>query len=393
MTQADTPSGDPPTTPLRITVLIDRPKHTGGMMALLEYAIALRRMGHDVELLTLDEDGPLSHLTEHARVVSRFSSDTVRESDLLLATGLKEVAAGYATGRGKMVHFCQGFQVADLEERSVTFENRLEAETLTLRMPTSRLWRRARTALKRRSWQKRIARAERTYQLPTHLVCCTPHLKKLVEARYGRPAILCRYGINPAFSPAPALRTEKFDKDHPCRVVCVGGYERWFKGIADTNQAIETVKSRGYPVEYVRVSPTPFFDLEKSQDTIDEFHENLSPEELGELFRGSDVYISNSLESEGFGLPAMEALCCGVPSILSDISSYSQFSDAGETGYAVLVPQRNPEATATELQKLIEGPAETRRALREAALRVAAGYDREVANRRFARAMEEIASR
>jgi glycosyltransferase involved in cell wall biosynthesis len=89
----------------------------------------------------------------------------------------------------------------------------------------------------------------------------------------------------------------------------------------------------------------------------------------------------------------MEALCCGLSTILSDISSYSQFSDAGEKGYAVLVPQRNPEATATELQKPIEGPAEARRALREAALRVAAEYDHKVANRRFARAMEEIAAR
>lgn len=362
-------------------------------MALLEYAIALRHMGHDVELLTLSEDGPLGFLAEHARVVPEYTSRTVRDSDLLLATGLKEVASGYATGRGKMVHFCQGFQIADLEERSLTLENRLESETLTLRMPTSRLWKWGRSALKRRSWRKRIARAERTYQLPTHLVCCTPHLKKLVEERYGRPAILCRHGISSAFSPIPTLRLEKFNRGRPCRVVCVGGYERWFKGISDTNRAIETVKSRGYPVQYVRVSPTPFFGPEKSQGMIEEFHENLSPEELGELFRGCDVYISNSLESEGFGLPAMEALCCGLPAILSDIQSYRQFSDAGEEGFAVFVPQRSPEVTATELQKLIEGPAERRRALREAALRVAAEYDRDAANHRFARAMEEIAAR
>jgi len=37
MTFADSPQGDLLTTPLCITVLIDRPKHTGGMMALLEY--------------------------------------------------------------------------------------------------------------------------------------------------------------------------------------------------------------------------------------------------------------------------------------------------------------------------------------------------------------------
>ena len=108
MTFADSPQGDLLTTPLCITVLIDRPKHTGGMMALLEYAVALRRMGHDVEILTLSEEGRLGFLAEGMRVVDKFTSETVRQSDLLLATGLKEVAAGYATGSGKMIHFCQG---------------------------------------------------------------------------------------------------------------------------------------------------------------------------------------------------------------------------------------------------------------------------------------------
>ncbi len=42
---------------------------------------------------------------------------------------------------------------------------------------------------------------------------------------------------------------------------------------------------------------------------------------------------------------------------------------------------------------MIEGPAEARRAMREAALRVAAEYDREIADRCFVRAMEEIAAR
>ena len=93
MTHADVPSDRAPSAPLRITVLIDRPKHTGGMMALLEYASVLRRFGHDVELLTLREDGPLAFLAEKMRVVPGFTEETVRSSDLLLATDLPTTEA------------------------------------------------------------------------------------------------------------------------------------------------------------------------------------------------------------------------------------------------------------------------------------------------------------
>jgi glycosyltransferase involved in cell wall biosynthesis len=378
--------------PLRITVLIDTFKHTGGMMMLLYYAGALKGLGHHVELLTQSGHGPVRFLAPEARVVPEFTSQTVPASDILLATGLHEVDAAHRSGRGRVVHFCQGFQVADLEERWLTVERRMQEGSLTLWMPRLRVWRTLRMALKKRSWQKRIAYAEHVYRLPTHMIACTPHLKKLMETRYGRKVHLCRYGIPPEFSPAPSLRMESFDAQRPCRVVCVGGYERWFKGIETTNKVIALVNSRGLPVHYVRVSPTPFYESEKSLGMIDEFHENLKPAELAELFRGSDVYISNSLESEGFGLPAMEAMCCGLPTILSKISSYTQFSDENVSNYAVFVPQRGVEETARALQELIESPAQHRRELRENALRVAAEYEQKRSNERYSRILQQIAA-
>jgi len=389
-----TPPHQPPRRegPLRITVLIDNFKHTGGMMMLLYYAAALKALGHHVDLLTRSERGPVRFLAPESRVVPEFTSQTVPDSDILLATGLHEIDAAHRSGRGKVVHYCQGFQVADLEERWLTLEKRMEEGSLTLWMPRMRFWRTLRTALKKRSWQKRIAYAEHVYRLPTQMVATMPHLKKLMETRYGRQVYLCRYGIPPEFSPAASLRMESFDAQRPCRVVCVGGYQRWFKGIETTNRVISLVKSRGLPVHYVRVSPTPFYDSEKSLGTIDEFHENLKPAELAELFRGCDVYISNSLESEGFGLPAMEAMCCGLPSILSNISSYSQFSDENVANYCVFVPQRGIEETASALQQLIEGPAQRRRELRENALRVAAEYDQKRSNERFSQILQQIAA-
>ena len=82
------------------------------------------------------------------------------------------------------------------------------------------------------------------------------------------------------------------------------------------------------------------------------------------------------------------------PHAVRDKDAYlALFSDAGVEGYAAFVPQRDPEVTASVLQELIEGAADSRRALREAALRVASEYGREIADRRFAGAMAEIAAR
>ena len=376
--------------PLRISVLIDNFKHTGGMMILLNYASALAGLGHRVEVLTTSSQGPTRYLAPDAREVPELTSRTIPESDILLATGLHEVDAGQRSGRGTTVHFCQGFQIADLEERWETIEQRLNEGSLTLWMPP--FLRSLRTSLKKRSWTKRIAYAEHVYRLPTQMIACTPHLKKLMEDRYGRRVHLCRYGIPKAFSPAPQQRMESFDAQRPCRVVCVGGYQRWFKGIETTNQVITLAKAKGLPVQYVRVSPTPFYDNESQLGLIDEFHTNLTAEQLGEVFRGCDVYISNSLESEGFGLPAMEAMCCGLPTILSNISSYSQFSDEGVKDYCVFVPQRGVEETLEALQRLIESPPGFRRGLRENALRVAEEYEPKRSNQRFSRILQQIAA-
>jgi glycosyltransferase involved in cell wall biosynthesis len=377
---------------LHITTLIDNFKHTGGMMMLLYYTSALKALGHHVELLTRSSRGPVRFLFPDAREVSEFTSETVPASDILLATGLHEVDAAHRSGRGKVVHYCQGFQIADLEERWLTIERRMEEGSLTLWMPRLRFWRTLRTALKKRSWQKRIDYAEHVYRLPTHMIATMPHLKTLVETRYGRKVYPCRYGIPPEFSPAPSLRSESFDAQRPCRVVCVGGYERWFKGIETTNKVIALVKSRGLPVHYVRVSPTPFFGNERTLGVIDEFHENLKPAELAEVFRGCDIYVSNSLESEGFGLPAMEAMCCGLPTILSTISSYTQFSDENVSNYAIFVPQRGVEETASALRELIEGPAQRRREMRDNALRVAAEYEQKRSHERFSQILQQIAA-
>jgi glycosyltransferase involved in cell wall biosynthesis len=72
---------------------------------------------------------------------------------------------------------------------------------------------------------------------------------------------------------------------------------------------------------------------------------------LVELFQAARVFVYPSLY-EGFGLPALEAMACGVPVVASDAASLPEVvGDAGVT-----VDPRNPEALAVALQELLADP-------------------------------------
>jgi glycosyltransferase involved in cell wall biosynthesis len=71
-----------------------------------------------------------------------------------------------------------------------------------------------------------------------------------------------------------------------------------------------------------------------------------------EQYRNTDIFISSSLEGEGFGLPAVEALACGVPSILTEISSYKNFCE--KMDFAYFVPTHRPDKIAEGVLTFME---------------------------------------
>jgi len=77
--------------------------------------------------------------------------------------------------------------------------------------------------------------------------------------------------------------------------------------------------------------------------------------DLPDLYRGAEMFVYPSLY-EGFGLPVLEAMACGIPVITSDRSSLPEV--AGNA--ALLVDPTQPEALATALSAVV-----TDRVLRE----------------------------
>ena len=83
-----------------------------------------------------------------------------------------------------------------------------------------------------------------------------------------------------------------------------------------------------------------------------QWYQDLEQEQIAELYAESTIAVVPSLY-EGFGLPAVEAMACGIPLISSDGGALGEV--AGDA--ALVVPAGDVAALAAAIQELLENPA------------------------------------
>ncbi len=133
------------------------------------------------------------------------------------------------------------------------------------------------------------------------------------------------------------------------------------------------------------------------------FAGRVSTEELVRLYNRAELAVSPSLY-EGFGLPAAEAMACGVPVIATTAPAFPEVVDHGVTGW--LVPPADPAALAQAIRELM-GDADLRARLgregrrsvqerfdwRRAAREVVAVYEEALSERRASAPVESAVGR
>ncbi len=152
---------------------------------------------------------------------------------------------------------------------------------------------------------------------------------------------------------------ENVEKE-PNSILFVGDSEDRNKGARYLLDALHTLRHR-QEFKVTFVDHRPASHLKTVQRAMKQYrlygHIQILPrvsiEELVRLYNRNQILVSPSLH-EGFGLPAVEAMACGVPVVATRAGALSEIIEDGVTG--VLVPPADADALAQALRRLLADP-------------------------------------
>lgn len=142
----------------------------------------------------------------------------------------------------------------------------------------------------------------------------------------------------------------------PINIMAVGDYMISCKGIADALEAVAILRQEYPRIRLIRASLFPVTEKEQRITRVNESHVRLYPRRMAEVFMKTDLLLAPSLPAEGFGLPAAEAMACGIPVILTKIPSYLGFDATHD--YACFVDTHSPAAIAAGAIKILNSRQE-----------------------------------
>jgi glycosyltransferase involved in cell wall biosynthesis len=168
--------------------------------------------------------------------------------------------------------------------------------------------------------------------------------RRALESRFGldRPFVLCVGTLEPRKNLITALRAFARVAAHEDVLLAVAGGSGWRNELfeRELRGASDRVRLTGY---------------------VDE-------DELVQLYSAASCFLFPSLY-EGYGLPLLEAMACGVPVVAGDATSLPEV--VGDAG--LMVPPRDVQAVADAVLRVL-GDAGLAAAMRERGLRRAAAH-------------------
>jgi glycosyltransferase involved in cell wall biosynthesis len=312
---------------MRVAYLLESTELSGGVRVVLAQAEALSRLGHRVTIVSPAPEPRWFSLARARFERSSFpESEALRQADVRVATFWTTAGPAMAGARGPVFHLSQGYEAA------FSF------------------------------YASRRADIEAAYRLPTRKLAVSAALAARLEAAGHGPVENVGQAFDGAgFSPGP----ERPSADPPA-VLVVGPYAADVKGVDVALAGLDAYRRAGGAFRLRRVAVEPPAPEESAGDLVDEYHRALAPERMPFAYRASDVFVGATRVDEGFGLPALEALACGVPCVLSDTPGNREI--AGEAalyfaeGDSAALAARLPEALAPAFRAPARqaGPARAR---------------------------------
>ncbi|HEY3246539.1 MAG TPA: glycosyltransferase, partial [Phycisphaerae bacterium] len=259
----------------------------GGPAMVCRYANWLAELGVQVAVYSNDFPPPAPklkaayhHIPDDDERYARISEPVVVLYSILEWPAL---ASALTPGDRTVYHLCQGLE--DRHYNNGTFEDLLAAKPLF----------------------------EALNAVPLGRVVVSPSLQRYFAARDPQPPFLVPNGVDlRVFSPAAIRRGPRIT------VMAVGSPEQPMKGIQDIHEALAIVR-REHPSWPLALRVVGGTGREPAgARTIDgvgiTYERAASSEQMARLYRSADVVV-NASWYEGYGLPTIEAMACGVPVI------------------------------------------------------------------------------
>jgi hypothetical protein len=153
----------------------DHMKFSGGRKLMFDYAAFMKKQGHKCDVIVEEERGDLAGTIE-VKVVPSLSKEYLPKCDLIIASDPREVKQAHQAKCGKVVHFCQGFEITDLEER-------ISGKVLPPRFEKKGFKNQLILFKKRITWRHKLRLFESIYRMPSHLITISIHLKEILEKK------------------------------------------------------------------------------------------------------------------------------------------------------------------------------------------------------------------
>ena len=343
---------------MRITYVAEDTELWGGNAVIFQHLEILAEAGHDAFLTTPASSPDWYPLKVPVNTIRSLDPSAFPMVDIIVSTSWKTIKLVMESKKGIPVHLCQGYEGA-LEELVHLKESIDQAHSL---------------------------------RIPKLIV--SRHLETFLKERFNSETYYVGQMLNrkifyPNRNPLRKLLKIRL-KPKPLIILVVGPFEGSYKNIPTTLRGIILAKQQlKDPLQLIRVSQFPLSREEEEIIIPNAYHFRIPYQDMGDLYRAADIFISMSTDAEGFGLPALEAMACEVPTILSKIHSHLGFANTQD--YAIFV-ESTPEAVSEAILHLCED-AKMRQKLIKKGLSVARKFSRDALLLRLTTAFEKIISR
>ncbi len=325
---------------IKITYCVGKLRFTGGTKVVFQHVRLLRDMGYDARIFTKKTQMDGLYGIEPVEV-GGFLPATIGEPHIVVATvpeDMKELCGPFLSGETRLVWLVQGMYLAGIERNMCEL-----AEVEPYRRS------RIRRMIKRRHYKRKRRLMVSLYRSSITKVVVSEVVKREVDMFSDEGSVLIPNGIDTGVF-HPSQKIVDLPAGQPLRLLSVGPADVREKGIQYVLQAVQILKQRGYTVSLTRASYTPQTALEKKSGIVDEYLENLSDEEMAELYRSCHMLVGSSIGGEGFSMPPVEGMGCGLPCVLTSIPAHLSYD--GRHDYALFVPPGKPLALADAIERM-----------------------------------------